>query len=231
MSCQVEFQPWNVEFHHQIVVVAAVGARFGGTFAVGKHVEVFVDHVFQWLNHCKEFLAHWHLAARAARLWRAYHKLGVPVFTFDEVYAPYGAVHRYHALGHIKVAPAQGAHLANAQPGAKANVYSKSAESEMAAYVVHDFAVVGRRQHLHFLSVGGGGVFYIPFVMAHPLMLYPEPHHHFEHYQNIPDGLHAQPAFKLSQDEGLHCLLGQRIAAAEVWQQVFLQNQHVGRHR
>ena len=115
--------------------------------------------------------------------------------TLNDIDALNRATYGYCAICHIDVTSLQCANFSDAQSGTKTDIDTKPCKSEMTLDVVQNLSVVNDRQYFQFLTGGGCGVFYIPFVIGHPLVFDPELHHHFEHYQYVLDGFDAQSAF------------------------------------
>ena len=108
------FQLGDAEFRHQVVVIIAVGARFCRAFIVGKHIEVFIDHLFQWFNHGKQIFVHGYLSAGVLSLGCVDDKFRVLSFTLNDIDALNRATDGYCTVRDIDVTPLQSAYFANA---------------------------------------------------------------------------------------------------------------------
>ena len=90
--------------------------------------------------------------------------------------------------------------------------------------------MVGDREHLQFLGGGKGGIFDIPLIMIHPLVLHSISHHHFQHHQDVPHSLGSQPLIQFLPNKSLHVLFAQSAAITKTGKHVLLQCQHISSH-
>lgn len=112
-------------------------------------------------------------------------------FALHHVDALNGAVHGNCAVVGVNVRPFQTANLSDTQASGQTDIDTEVAECEVLFDEIEDLLVVCHRQHLNFLVGLSRRVFDIPLAIAHPLVLYPELHHHFQDNQNILHGLNA----------------------------------------
>ena len=122
MAQAVIFQFWDVELHHQVVVVIAVCAWFGRTLIIGKHIKIVIDYFLQRFNHGKQLLAHGYFTAGFFGFWRVDDKFCVFFLSLNDIDAFNRAADGYRTVRYIDVAPFQGAYFTDAQPCTKTDV-------------------------------------------------------------------------------------------------------------
>ena len=152
------------------------------------------------------------------------------LLTLHDVYPFDGALHGDCSVSHIDVAPLQSADFANAQSCTQTDVDAEAHEGEVVLHIVQYLSVIGYGENLQFLGHVVGRIFYIPLIVVHPLVLYPELHHHLQDDKNVLNRFHTQSTLDLFQDECLNFMLMERIVVTKLRKNMVLQNLHVGSH-
>ena len=225
----MKLQRRHAELRHQPHVVVAVCAGLNGMRLVAYHVVVAIDNLFQRAYHCHQCFAEGYLTGRVYGLGSVDYNLSVfRAVILNQIYPFHCALHSQHGAFHIEVAPFQSANLADAKSCSETDVDAEVSECEVTADVVKNLAMVGSREHFHFLLVGGGRIFDVPLAVLEIAKLYAMTDNHFQNDEYVLDVLLTQSRIQALYYKGLHIPLRDGLEAAKGRNDLILNYQRIG---